>query len=194
MASFPALADAPKSHGERASGAIAVAIIPKETPMPDTPPTQDAASIAAMLDLPAIDQVGYVVRDLDQALQTFGPIFGPFRTLESALVGTNFRGRSSDVTLRMAFGRSGPIEIELIEWVEGDSPHKEALDAGHEGVHHIRFKVDGDFATHREKLEAQGFTVVWSHGFPDAEIEWAYLAGPAGQGGALVELYQNPHE
>ncbi len=149
-------------------------------------------SLAAELGLPPIDQVGYVVRDLDAALRTFGPIFGPFQLMETPLEGTNYRGRSSDVTLKMAFGRSGSLEIELIEWVSGDSPHKEALDAGGEGVHHVRFKVD-DLATYRARLEEKGFSVVWSHGFPEADIAWAYLEGPAERGGALVELYQNPH-
>ena len=152
----------------------------------------DPASLAAQLGLPPIDQVGYVVRDLDRALETFGPIFGPFQRMESPLEGTNFRGRPSDVTLRMAFGRSGPVEIELIEWVSGESPHKEALDAGREGVHHVRFKVD-DLAGHQARLEARGFAVVWSHAFSGSDIAWAYLEGPAGQGAALVELYQNPH-
>ncbi len=132
------------------------------------------------------------MRDLDAALQTFGPIFGPFQLMESALEGTNYRGQPSDVTLKMAFGRSGPIEIELIEWVSGDSPHKEALDAGGDGVHHVRFKVD-DLATYRARLEEKGFAVVWSHGFPEADIEWAYMEGPSEQGGAMIELYQNPH-
>ena len=143
--------------------------------------------------MPPIDQVGYVVRDLDKALETFGPIFGPFVTLDSALEGTNYRGRSSDVSLRMAFGKSGPVEIELIEWVSGDSPHKEALDAGNEGVHHVRFRVDRDIATYQSRLEEKGFTVVWSHSFPGSDIAWAYLEGPADQGGAIVELYQNPN-
>ena len=115
-------------------------------------------SIAAELGLPPIDQVGYVVRSLDQALETFGPLFGPFQTMESPLEGTNHRGRASDVTLKMAFGRSGPVEIELIEWVSGESPHKEALDAGGEGVHHVRFKVD-DLATYQARLEAKGFAI-----------------------------------
>ncbi|MGH0033840.1 MAG: VOC family protein [Myxococcota bacterium] len=148
--------------------------------------------VPAELGLPPIDQVGYVVRDLEQALRTFGPLFGPFVTMESALEGTNYRGRRSDVTLRMAFGRSGPLEVELIEWVSGDSPHKEALDRCGEGVHHVRFKVE-DLARFRSRLEAEGFEVVWSHGFPGSDIEWAYLEGPAERGGLMLELYQNPH-
>ena len=161
--------------------------------MPDPTPPTDPASLAAEFGLPPIDQVGFVVRDLDKALQTFGPVFGPFVKMDSSLEGTNFRGRESDVTLRMAFGKSGPVEIELLQWVSGDSPHKEALDAGREGVHHVRFKVDSDIATYRRRFEEKGFSVVWSHSFPGADIEWAYLEGPAEQGGMMVELYQNPN-
>ncbi|MGH0028911.1 MAG: VOC family protein [Myxococcota bacterium] len=153
----------------------------------------NAGDLAAELGLPPIDQVGYVVRDLDRALATFAPMFGPFTTMDTALEGTNHRGRPSDVALRMAFGRSGPLEIELIEWVSGECPHKEALDAGREGVHHVRFRVD-DLAGVRARLEAKGFAVVWSHGLPGSGIEWAYLEGPAEQGAAMIELYQNPHE
>lgn len=160
--------------------------------MSDTNTQPDPASLQAEIGLPPVDQVGYVVRDLEKALATFGPMFGPFVTLDSPLEGTNYRGRPSDVTLRIAFGKSGPLEIELIQWVSGDSPHKEALDAGHEGVHHIRFRVD-DLATFRSRLEEKGFGVVWSHSLPGTGIEWAYLEGPAAQGGAMVELYQNPH-
>lgn len=159
--------------------------------MSDSQNSVDPASLAAEMGLPPVDQVGYVVRDLEKALATFGPMFGPFVTMESPLEGTNYRGRASDVTLRIAFGKSGPLEIELIEWVSGDSPHKEALDAGNEGVHHIRFKVD-DLAMFQSRLEEKGFAVVWSHGFPEANIAWAYMEGPAERGGAMIELYQNP--
>ena len=153
----------------------------------------DPASLAAEMGLPPIDQVGYVVRDLDKALETYGPIFGPFVKMDSALEGTKYRGESSDVTLRMAFGKSGSMEIELIEWVSGGSPHKEALDAGNEGLHHVRFRVDSDIAAYRARFEEKGFTVVWSHGFEGSDIEWHYLEGPTGQGAAMIELYQNPH-
>jgi methylmalonyl-CoA/ethylmalonyl-CoA epimerase len=154
---------------------------------------RESGSYTAEFGLPPIDQVGYVVRNLDETLETFGPLFGPFVTMESALEGTNYRGHASDVTLRMAFGKSGPIEIELIEWVSGDSPHKEALDAGNEGIHHVRFSIDADISTYQPLLEKEGFSVVWSHNFPGSDIEWAYLEGPGGRGQPMIELYKNPH-
>jgi catechol 2,3-dioxygenase-like lactoylglutathione lyase family enzyme len=148
-------------------------------------------SLVEKLGLPPIDQVGYVVRDLERAIATFGAVFGPFQTMVSELHGTNHRGRPSDVTLKMAFGRSGPLEIELIEPVTGGSPHRDVLEERGEGVHHIRFKV-ADLDPPLAGLEALGFGVIWSHSMPELPARWAYLEGPVEQGGALIELYEPP--
>ena len=146
--------------------------------------------IAQALGLPPIDQVAYVVRNLDRAIETFGAIFGDFTTMEQELKGTVYRGSKTDMTLRIGFGRSGPVEIELIEPVSGAGPHREALDKRGEGVHHIRFRVD-DLDPAIEKLEALGFRVIWSHEMPEFSARWAYLEEPE-KGGALVELLQMP--
>ena len=64
-----------------------------------------------------------------------------------------YRGKPEVSSIKIAFGKSGDVEIELIEWVSGKTPHKEFLDAGHEGLHHLRFIVDNL----REKVsEAEG--------------------------------------
>jgi catechol 2,3-dioxygenase-like lactoylglutathione lyase family enzyme len=145
--------------------------------------------LASQLGLPPIDQVAWVVRDLDRALETFGALFGEFQTMEHAIEGAEYRGRKADVTLKMGFGRSGPLEIELIEVVSGESPHREMLEKNGEGVHHIRFKLD-DIAPPLSKLLELGFVVIWSHEIPQFGARWAYLEGPAEHGGALVELYE----
>jgi hypothetical protein len=150
------------------------------------------SDVTRELGLPPVDQVGYVVGDLDRALEVFGPLFGPFATFETTVEGALYRGRPADVTLRMGFGRSGPLEIELIEVVRGESPHRERLEKHGEGVHHVRFRVP-DLAAAQARLCALGFEVIWSHAMPKLGIRWAYLEGPEGRGGALVELYQNPH-
>jgi methylmalonyl-CoA/ethylmalonyl-CoA epimerase len=144
--------------------------------------------IAAKLGLPPVDQVGFVVRDLDRAIETFGAVFGEFHTMETALEGAWYRGRRADVTLRIGFGKSGPLEIELIEVVSGESPHREMLEKHGEGVHHIRFRVD-DIDPPLEQLKQLGFEVIWSHEIPQVAAKWAYLEAPPDQGGALIELY-----
>ncbi len=153
--------------------------------------SQDASPSAAELGLPPIDQVAWIVRDLDRALETFEPIFGAFTRMESALEGCDYRGRKADVSMRIAFGRSGPLEIELIEPVSGESPHFELLERYGEGVHHVRFRVD-DLDPPREKLEALGFEVIWAHAMPAIATRWAYLEAPPERGGALIELLEMP--
>ena len=146
-------------------------------------------NLAAELGLPPVDQVAWVVRDLDRAIETFGALFGEFQTMEHAISGATYRGRKADVTLKMGFGRSGPLEIELIEVVSGESPHSEMLEQHGEGVHHVRFKLD-DIGPPLAKLCELGFEVVWAHEIPQFGARWAYLEGPREHGGALVELYE----
>ena len=148
-------------------------------------------NIAQTLGLPPIDQVAYLVHDMEKALQTFEPLFGPFQRMESALEGTLYRGRKADMTLDIAFGKSGELEIELIAVKSGEGPHREVLESRGEGVHHIRFRVDA-IEGPRQQLEGLGFEAIWQHEMPEIGVAWAYFEGPREHGGALVELLQMP--
>ena len=53
------------------------------------------------VELPPIDQVGYVVRDLEATLERYAHVFGPFTRMESKLTGVRYRGRPCDVHLDM---------------------------------------------------------------------------------------------
>lgn len=150
-----------------------------------------ADGIQGELGLSAIDQVSWVVEDLDRALEKFRPLFGEFTLMESTLEGTLYRGEPSDVTLRMAFGRSGGVEIELIQVVSGRSPHLELLERYGEGAHHVRFRVDDVDATTR-RLEPLGFQTIWYKRLDEMDVVFAYLEGPPGHGGAVIELFQAP--
>jgi catechol 2,3-dioxygenase-like lactoylglutathione lyase family enzyme len=130
--------------------------------------------------------VGYVVRDLEQTLARYEPLFGPFTRLDSPLSGVLYRGVPTDVHLRMAFGSDGNVEIEFIAVVSGASPHSEFLEAGREGIHHVRYRVD-DFAQALEALRGEGFEPIWQHDMGFAR--WAYCEH-ASRDGVLVELFQ----
>lgn len=148
-------------------------------------------TLAQTLGLPPIDQVAYLVHDIDKALLTFEPLFGPFQRMESVLKNSLYRGRRVDMTLDIAFGKSGALEVELIAVKSGEGPHREVLEARGEGVHHIRFRVDSIEAP-MESLREMGFEAIWEHEMPEIGVAWAYLEGPKSQGGALVELLQMP--
>ena len=142
-------------------------------------------SVTGELGLPPIDQVAYVVADMDRALERFEPLFGKFQVMELTLEGTLYRGRPTDVTLKLGFGRSGGIEIELIEVVAGDSPHKEFLEKHGEGQHHVRCVVP-DLDPVLERAARHGFENIWSHEMPGGGLRFAYLE----RDGTVLELLE----
>lgn len=150
-----------------------------DTPMVD---------VAARLGLPPIDQLGLVVRDLDASMTRYGPLFGPFHQIDGSVQGCRFRGRLADVDLRIAFGRSGNLEIELIQWVSGESPHSEFIQQGREGIHHVRFRVD-DADAWIAKAKELGYEPIWYKRFSDT-ITFAYLERPGDP--LLIEFLQMP--
>lgn len=137
------------------------------------------------LGLPPIDQVSYVVRDMDRALERFEPLFGPFNVVESKLEGTLYRGRRADVALRIGFGRSGGLEIELIQVLSGESPHKDFLEAHGEGPHHVRCMVPV-LEPVVERAVRLGFEPIWFHEMPGLGLRWAYIE----RDGTVVELLE----
>ena len=146
--------------------------------------TRDIAS----LGLPPADQVGFVVRDLERAIALYEPLFGPFERMDGSVAQADYRGRKADVVLRIAFGRSGDLEIELIEWVSGDSPHREFIEAGREGMHHIRFRVD-DADGWIARLRELGYTPAWYKRW-SADTTFAYLERAGDP--TWIELLQMP--
>ena len=98
--------------------------------------------IRVELDLPPAEQIGFVVRDLEAAMALYDPLFGPFSTMDPGPMSYDYRGREEECDMRLAFGKSGDLEIELIEWISGGCPHKEFLDSGREGMQHLRFPVE----------------------------------------------------
>ena len=146
----------------------------------------DAPRRIGNVELPPIDQVGYVVRDLDATIARYQHLFGPFTCMDSRLTGVLYRGKPTDVTLRIAFGSTGNLEIEFIEVVSGASPHKEFADAGREGIHHIRYRVPDCDAT-IAALAGEGLAPIWYHDMGFAKF--AYLEH-ASRDGVLIEVLE----
>ena len=144
-------------------------------------------AIRKKLDLPQVDQVGFVVCNLDQAVALYDPMFGPFRIMDVGPMTYTYRGREEECDLRIAFGKSGDVEIELIQWLRGECPHKESIDAGREGMHHLRFRIH-DLDSKVAEAEALGFRAVWGKRYND-NMAVAYLER---DGDPLwLELFEN---
>ena len=148
----------------------------------------DAPGGPPSLGLPPIDQVGFVVRSLEESERRYGALFGPFTRMSGSVEGATFRGRSCDVQLEILFGRSGELEIEFIEWQGGESPHREFIEAGREGMHHLRYRVD-DADAWIERLAPLGYRPIWYKKLSD-EIVFAYLEREGDP--LLIELLQMP--
>lgn len=147
------------------------------------------AALGDGLNLPACCQIGFVVPDLERAISLYEPLFGPFELVEYGRIeGAVFRGKPAPYEIRMGIGYSGELELELIEWVSGDTPHKEFIDAGRSGMHHLSFTVE-DLDAVVEQGRGLGYEPIWYHAMSD-EIKYAYLERPGDS--LLVELTQRP--
>ena len=136
-----------------------------------------------------MDQVGFVVRDLNAAITQYDALFGPFEIQEYGAFEYQYRGTREPCELRIAFGRSGDIEIELIEWVSGGSPHKEFIDSGREGMHHLRFPVDNLDRMNAAAAET-GYEVIWETRFGEG-LAVSYLERKGDP--LLIEFFENLH-
>jgi 4-hydroxyphenylpyruvate dioxygenase-like putative hemolysin len=143
------------------------------------------------LGLPPIDQIGFVVKNLDDWVQRYDAIFGPFSLMdESQVSAATFRGKETDTSLKIAFGRSGDVEIEFIEWCSGEGPHSEFIQSGREGLHHLRFRVE-DVDHWIEKLRSTGYEPIWYKKW-SADTVFVYLENPDDP--VILELLQMPAE
>jgi methylmalonyl-CoA/ethylmalonyl-CoA epimerase len=146
-------------------------------------------SVQDVLALPPCCQVGFVYPNLEEAIALYEPVFGEFKIVDyGEMEGASFRGKPSPYRLRMGIGYSGDLELELIEWVSGETPHKEFVQAGRSGMHHLSFTVP-DLDAVVEAAEPLGYEPIWYHAMSD-EIKYVYLERPGDP--LLVELTQRP--
>lgn len=148
------------------------------------------APSAGRLGLGPVDQVSYVVDDMDVSLPHYEAIYGTFDVGEAPMGDCAIRGASADCKLKVAVNRSGPIEIELIQVLEGETPHSEHLRQHGEGLHHVRFRVSG-LDEKLTELKAAGFDVVFEKRFGPS-VAFAYVETPAAIGRSLIELLEMP--
>jgi len=136
-----------------------------------------------MFQIKTVDQIGYVVRDIDKTIDTWTKLFGmgPWRHSESG--GLDAKGRPWKVKLAIAY--LGPVQIELIQCAEGRVFQSRYLDKWGEGVHHLGFYVD-DVDAEAANLKAQGVKI-----FVHDPGRFAYFDA-GGDDGAIFELIRRP--
>ncbi len=90
------------------------------------------------------DHIGLVVKDLDRAMGYLSSLgAGPFESSPwPPIVDRMFRGKPTNVKLKVRFGPIGSLTVELIQPIEGECLAKEFADRKGEGVQHLGFVVD----------------------------------------------------
>lgn len=131
------------------------------------------------MEVKSIDHISYAVSDIDETIEAWSRLYGigPWTTAENG--GVDTKGRPWKI--RMAFARVGPMEIELVQCIEGRIFQSKFLDKWGEGVHHIGFFVD-DVDAETNRLKEKGAKILIHD-----PGQFAYLDA-GGPGGAIFEL------
>jgi catechol 2,3-dioxygenase-like lactoylglutathione lyase family enzyme len=143
---------------------------------------------APKLELPPVEQIGIVVKNVEETMEFFSSVFGwgPWSVLELDMKDCLYRGASCDARLKLAFAQSGSVELELIQVLEGETIHTEFLREKGEGLHHLRFKVD-DLDAKLADLAKEGVDVVFRKNLNG--VDFAYLNTDR-FGGIMLELIE----
>jgi methylmalonyl-CoA/ethylmalonyl-CoA epimerase len=132
-------------------------------------------------------QIGVVVKDIEQAIERLSILgIGPFYSkMPPPEAQSLYRGQPFSAAGRVIIkaSRMGNVELELIQPVEGGSPHKEYLDEKGEGIQHIAFAVD-NLGDEVNKLTTKGCTMLLDGRRDGGGV--AYL--DLNVGGIIVEL------
>ncbi|RLC91631.1 MAG: hypothetical protein DRI39_10040 [Chloroflexi bacterium] len=136
--------------------------------------------------LPPVSQVCIVVRDIEKAADYYTSTFGigPFSIDEINMEGPILRGKPITLHIKVGFAQSGPLQVELIQPVEGENLYTEFLATHGEGLHHLGFEVD-DLKGILAELATEGIEPIFHHdlGF----YAYAYLNSDK-VGGVIFEL------
>jgi methylmalonyl-CoA/ethylmalonyl-CoA epimerase len=146
-----------------------------------------------------IAQVALIVKDLDKAVENYWKLFGigpwHFYTYGKPLVKKmSYHGEPSEYKMRIALSYVGPLRIELIEQVEGNTVYDEFIRAHGYGVHHFGLLVE-DMEAALAEAEAAGLAMTQDGaGFGlEGDGHYAYL-DTEGAIGVTLELIEQPKE
>lgn len=131
-----------------------------------------------------------VVADMEPALAhwtgTIGA--GPFFVFDvPVLPGQLYRGAPTEVSMKVAFGFSGGLLIELLQQTnDGPSVFKDMLETSGQGYHHIM--LHGPYDDNFARLSGKGHEVAYSGRMPSGERFCLFDTRSAD--GAFVELME----
>jgi methylmalonyl-CoA/ethylmalonyl-CoA epimerase len=144
-----------------------------------------------------VAQVGFVVKDLEATVEAYHRLFGigpwHFYTYGKPLVKRmTRRGRPTEYRMRVALSWLGPLRIELIQPLEGDTVYEEFVREHGYGVHHLGILVkDADAALASAAKVGLAMTMDGAGFGVDGDGHYAYLDTDALLG-TTIELIERP--
>ncbi|NVM29827.1 MAG: VOC family protein [Candidatus Helarchaeota archaeon] len=122
-----------------------------------------------------VDQFGYVYKDVEKQAQIMESLFNmpKFNFLPPMTGRVTYRGKDTEYTVKLGFTRYFNLQMELIQPIKGESIHKEFLDQGREGLHHVSCSVK-NVESYIDYLKELGLEVVFSGLVPGRRL-FAYF-------------------
>jgi len=132
----------------------------------------------AKVKVKGIRQIAILVRDLQRTVENYWNILGigpwDIYAWEYPLVyDWKYHGRPAWAREKAAVAQVGPVELELVQFVEGDSVHRDFLAEHGEGLYHLSFFVD-DVDDTVDILTKQGFCYLQGGCFGPSEYRGSY--------------------
>ncbi len=137
--------------------------------------------------MPAFDQIGFVVDDLDEALRYWVDVIGvaPFFVYRDfRLAECFYEGEPIELTISVGYGQAGDVQVELIEQ-HGETPST-YLGRASGDPHHVAFWTP-DYDRHVETYRSRGLVdLMWgsASGKPDERFVYLAANGP----GPMIEV------
>jgi methylmalonyl-CoA/ethylmalonyl-CoA epimerase len=144
-----------------------------------------------------VAQIALVVEDLDKTVENYHKLFGigpwHFYLYEKPFVANMTRnGNAADYSMRVALSYFGPMRIELIQPLAGDTVYGDFVKKHGYGIQHLGVLVDDMSAAIREAEEAGIAMTQDGSGFgPDGDGHYAYL-DTEDSIATTIELIQRP--
>lgn len=157
-------------------------------------------SAAPVVQLGPISHVGIAVEDCEKAAGWWERVFGvgPFSTdtyVLDASTGFELDGKPAVAKMKASIAYSGKVFIELVEVLEGESPHTRFLREHGEGIQHVAFSVD-DIEQCVADLRPEGlepilkYQFVTNQGGRDFLVKEVYLNSAKFVGGSTIQLME----
>ena len=144
---------------------------------------------APVVQLGPISHIGIVVEDCEKAAAWWERVFGvgPFSTDVYELDASTkfkFKGVPSKARMKASIAYSGKVFVELVEVMEGESPHTEFMREHGEGLQHVAFSVQ-DIHQVVADLAPEGLEPI---------LEYEFVTEQGGRAFRVQEVYLNSAE